>query len=85
MTLYKQQAENGLSLVKQAIIGYITAHPEGVTNAQVATDLLLESDFEGKHQNYLSWSILGLLVNEGLIRYRLNGRSKIYFVSDTTD
>ena len=80
--LYQQQAEHGLKQLKQAIIGYIAAHPEGVTNAQVATDLQLESDFEGKHQNYLSWSILGILVNEGLIRYRLNGRSKVYFVAD---
>jgi hypothetical protein len=83
--LYQQQAENGLKQLKQAIVEYIATHPDGVTNAQVATDLQLESDFEGKHQNYLSWSILGLLVNEGLIRYKLNGRSKIYFVSDTKD
>ena len=83
--LYQKQAEHGLKQLKQAIVEYIATHPDGVTNAQVATDLQLESDFEGKHQNYLSWSILGLLVNEGLIRYRLNGRSKIYFVSDIKD
>ena len=80
--LYHQQAEHGPSLMKQAIIGYIMAHPEGVTNAQIATDLELESDFEGKQRNYLSWSILGLLVNEGRIHYRLLGRSRVYFVTD---
>ncbi len=81
--LYQQQAERGLTSLKQAITGYITAHPEGVTNAQVAADLQLESDFEGNQKNYLSWSMLGLLVNEGKIHYRLIGRSRVYFVTDT--
>lgn len=79
--LYQQQAEHGLSLLKQAIIAYIAAHSEGVTNAQVAIDLQLESDFEGNQKNYLSWSILGLLVNEKKIQYRLIGRSKVYQIT----
>jgi len=77
----KEQAQDGLRLLKQAIHSYIALHPEGVTNADVTTYLGLESDFEGSQKNYLAWSIIGLLVSEGKIKYEKHGRSKLYFNS----
>jgi hypothetical protein len=45
----------------------------------VARELELESDFEGEQQNYLSWVVLGLPVNEGRVRYEKRGRGRVYF------
>ena len=75
----REKAEKGLILLKEAILAFAALHPEGITNAQVAVELGLESDFEGNQQNYLSWSVIGLLVNEGKLRYELRGRSRTYF------
>jgi uncharacterized protein len=75
----REQAEKGLSLLKEAILAFAASHPEGIANAQVAVELGLESDFEGNQQNYLSWSVIGLLVNEGKLRYEIRGRSRTYF------
>jgi hypothetical protein len=41
----------------------LSAHPEGLTNAQIAHELGLASDYQGHHQGYLSWSVMGLLLN----------------------
>ncbi|MBP1522431.1 hypothetical protein IVZ55_13725 [Salmonella enterica subsp. enterica serovar Worthington] len=60
MSNLKQQAESGLSTIEDAVIEFVKQHPEGVSNKQIAVELGLESDIEGKHTNYLSWSILGI-------------------------
>jgi len=54
--------------------------PNGIGNSDIARLLQLESDFEGSQKNYLSWPIIGLLVNEGKVKYRKVGSRKLYFV-----
>jgi hypothetical protein len=46
----------------------IPNHPEGVTNAQIAKILSIQSDYKGANHDYLSWSVLGLLFNAGEVR-----------------
>lgn len=75
----KEKAQIGLSFVKEAILDYIKNNPNQ-TNSEIARALGLESDFEGSQSNYLSWSIIGLLVNEGELSYKKVGVSKRYFV-----
>ena len=75
----QQQSQRALQLLKQAVLDYLQSQPDGVTNADVARSLKLESDFQGQQKNYLSWSVLGLLVNEGKVRFEKVGRSRIYF------
>ena len=65
----REKAQSGLVILKEAIFELLAAHPEGLRNVDVADSLGLKSDFEGEQRGYLSWSILGLLVNEGRIRY----------------
>ena len=65
----KYTAQAGLALIKAAILEYLAEHQSGVRNAEITQALGLESDFEGKQKNYLAWSVLGLLVSEGTVRY----------------
>lgn len=74
-----EKARVGLNLVKEAVVDFINDNPKGVSNTEVARALELESDFEGEQKNYLSWAVLGLLVNEGRIRYERKGRGRVYF------
>ena len=75
----KEKAQTGVQLLKEAIFEFVCSHPEGVTHAMIVTALNLETDFEGTHKNYLSWSVLGLLVNEGCVCYKGSGQGKRYF------
>lgn len=63
----KEKAQLGLNLLKEAILELIKANPKGVTNAESASLLGLRSDYGGGSKDYLSYSILGLLMREGKI------------------
>ncbi|MDQ1328668.1 MAG: hypothetical protein QG641_1953, partial [Candidatus Poribacteria bacterium] len=43
-----ENTQQGLALIKDAIIEYIREHPNGVTNAEIARNLGIESDYEGE-------------------------------------
>ena len=66
----KQKAETGLQLVQDAVLDLLSEHREGLTNAQIANELGLHSDYEGHHQGYLSWSVMGLLLNANKVEKR---------------
>ncbi len=62
-----EQAQLGLEMLKGAVVKLIDANPEGITNATAASLLGLRSDHQGQQKDYLSYSILGLLLREGRI------------------
>lgn len=64
MTSPRQRAEVGLELIESAILEYIKSSEGGASNAQIADELGLQSDIDGDHRNYLSWSILGNLISK---------------------
>jgi hypothetical protein len=76
-----EDAQNGLTLLRNAIVGFVSEHPNGVTNAEIAEGLDIRSDYEGENHDYLSWAVIGLLLAEGRLRYERRGRSKVYFVA----
>jgi hypothetical protein len=77
----RDRAQEGIASLKEAILEYLRRHPEGVQNSTIVRDLGLESDFEGQQKNYLSWSVLGLLVNERRVSHRRQGSRKLYFIA----
>lgn len=72
------KAQSGLGLIKEAILSELKAHKQGMTNADIVHRLGLKSDFEGQNRNYLSWSILGILIGEGRVNYAGERQNKRY-------
>ncbi len=60
-----ERAQIGLHLVKSAILELAEANPDGIANADAASLLGLRSDYRGRQKDYLSYSVLGLLMREG--------------------
>ena len=62
-----ENAQTGLYLLKSAILDVIEANPEGIKNSELTRLLGLESDFNGNQRNYLTYSVLGLLIKENRV------------------
>jgi hypothetical protein len=58
-----EKAQMGLNLLKDAVLELAQANMRGVTNSDVCHALGLHSDYLGGSKDYLSWSILGLLMS----------------------
>ncbi len=63
-----EKAQLGLELLKEAILEVAAVNAAGVTNAHLVNHLGLQSDYNGEQKNYLSWSVLGILMREGRVR-----------------
>lgn len=63
----REKAAIGLALLKDAVVELAKANPNGVTNADTAKALGLQSNYGGGAKDYLSYSILGLLMEDGRI------------------
>lgn len=61
----REQAQLGLSLLKQAILEFAKANVKGISNSDAASLLGLRSDYGGGSKDYLSYSVIGLLMREG--------------------
>jgi hypothetical protein len=62
-----ERAQLGLQFLKTAIFDLARANPTGITNSDVASALGLRSDYRGRQKDYLSYSVLGLLLRDGRI------------------
>jgi hypothetical protein len=62
-----ERAQLGLQFLKAAIYELAKANSGGITNSDAASLLGLRSDYNGKQKDYLSYSVLGLLIREGKI------------------
>jgi len=65
-----ERAQLGLELLKAAVLEMVKANPNGISNSDAASLLGLRSDYNGKQKDYLSYSVLGLLIREGRIERR---------------
>lgn len=82
MICARDRAQAGLALLKEAVIQELVASPKAVSHAELVRRLEISSDFEGAGKNYLSWSVLGLLVNAGTIRYQGDRNDRVYYLRD---
>ncbi len=62
-----ERAQLGLEFIKTAILELAKANPDGISNSDAASLLGLRSDYRGKQKDYLSYSVLGLLMREGSV------------------
>ena len=75
----EEKAQKGLSLIKEAILDLLAMHLNGLRNCEIATKLNIQSDYLGSNKDFLSWSVLGILLNDKMIvrkekRYFLNNK-----------
>jgi uncharacterized protein len=63
-----ERAQIAVSLLKESIFELALANEQGVTNSDIVHSLGLHSDYLGGSKDYLSWSILGLLMREGKLK-----------------
>lgn len=61
----KEKAQVGLALLKEAVLELAKANPGGISNSDAASLLGLRSDYGGGSKDYLSYSVLGILMREG--------------------
>jgi hypothetical protein len=71
-----EKAQLGLALLKDAVLELAKANTKGITNSDTASALGLRSDYGGGSKDYLSYSILGLLMREG--KLARDGSSKLH-------
>jgi hypothetical protein len=69
----------GFALIKEAVLDHLKAHKEGLRNADLARHLGLESDHEGQQKEYLTYSVLGLLLRECQVE-RIKRGAKTFYV-----
>ena len=70
----KEKAQLGLSLLKDAVLELARANVRGISNSDAASLLGLRSDYGGGSKDYLSYSIIGVLMREG--KLERDGTSK---------
>ena len=68
----EEKAQIGLNLLKEATLDLAKANLNGVTNSDCVKALNLQANYLGGSKDYLTWSILGLLLQEGKM-YRKQG------------
>lgn len=71
-----EKAQIALNHLKGAVFETTKANKDGVTNYEVAKSLGLQSDYGGGSKNYLSYSLLGILMREGKIK-RLQNKKHV--------
>jgi hypothetical protein len=71
-----EKAQRGLQLLKDALLEFANANPEGVTNSDVSHALGLQSNYRGGSKNYLSYSVLGLLMRDSRLVRDMKKRHK---------
>jgi len=73
----KEKAQIGLSLLKEAVLELAKANSAGISNSDAASLLGLRSDYGGGSKDYLSYSVLGLLMREGKLERLKSGKKHV--------
>jgi hypothetical protein len=70
----REKAQTGLEFIKDSIMQLAQVNKLGITNAEAAKSLRLQSDFGGGSKDYLSFSVIGLLMREGKLKRESGSR-----------
>ena len=67
-----EKAQMALELLKAAIMELASANQNGISNSDAAKYLGLQSNYGGGSRDYLSYSVIGLLMEEGRLARNQN-------------
>lgn len=73
-----KESQKGLVIIKNTILKLLMSETDGLTNSQIARILGLESSHEGNQKDYLTYSVLGILMSEGKVKKLRDGRTVLY-------
>ena len=73
----QELAQAGLRQIEDAILRLLDANPQGLRNVDVARTLSLRSDFPERRRDFLTYSVLGGLLERGSIVW--DQESKLFF------
>lgn len=79
------KAEKSLRELEDAVVELLRLEQAaGLTNAEISSRLRLNSSYMGQHRNYLSLSLLGILIDQGRVRVAKasDGRGNLYYPAD---
>lgn len=71
-----ESAQRGFHRIQDAVLSLLDANPQGLRNAEIAELLDLHSDFNGRQRDYLTYSVLGGLLDDGRVAW--DQRTKIF-------
>lgn len=71
----KDLASEALEKMEKAILALLNNH-NGLTNTEIAEELSLHSSHEGGQKDYLTYSVLGNLMNEGKVEKQRYSNSR---------
>jgi Uncharacterized protein conserved in bacteria len=69
-----EKAQMALDLLKSAVMELAKANSDGIKNSDAAKYLGLQSDYGGGSKDYLSYSVLGILMKENRIERTPKGK-----------
>lgn len=72
-----EKSQLGLRFLKESTLEFIEANDLGIKNAELARYLDLHSDNNGKQKDYLTYSLLGILMRDNKIYKTEKGRYKL--------
>jgi len=72
-----EKAQIALSLLKESVLELARANPGGISNSDAAGLLGLRSDYGGGSKDYLSYSVLGILMREGKVERVKTGKKHV--------
>jgi hypothetical protein len=73
-----EQSQNGLNLLYDSIIKLLTINPNGLSNSDIADQLGLRSSHNGNQKDYLSYSLLGNLMDKNKVIKITEKRKSLY-------
>jgi len=65
---YYEQAQKGVELLSNSIIGLLSEFPNGLTNTEISSKLDIHSEHNGNQKDYLAYSLLGNLMRENRVK-----------------
>jgi hypothetical protein len=75
----REKAQEGLRIIENAMLDLLRRYPEGLTNAEIAQLLGIESDASDSQRNRLSWAILTRLLRAARIEKINDGKRRLVY------
>ena len=80
MTLNDLQinSRSAIEILYKTILELLRMYPNGLTNSEIAQKLELKSSHENAQYNYLTYSLLGNMIKDGLIK-KIKVKNKVLY------